>query len=128
VPVYNYGTLLLDGLIKIRSQNASHEIICLINSDTILLDVNWKLFYTLTTTLRRFLITARRTDLEVRDLLHYDEKTIQWLMTTIKNLDRRGNYLFIFRKGTIEDHVKQLAIGRGDHARLLIYLVLKFKR
>jgi hypothetical protein len=127
VPINNYGTPLIDGLIKIGSQNASYEIICLINSDIILLDVNWKLLYTLTTTLRRYLITARRIDLEVRDLLQYDEKTIQWLMTTIKNLDRRGNDLFIFRKGTIEDHVKPLAIGRGDHARLLIYLALKLK-
>ncbi len=127
VPINNYGTPLLDGLVKIGSQNASYDTICLINSDIILLDINLSQLFSLTTTLRRYLITARRIDLEIRDLLYYDEKTIQWLMTTIKNLNRRGNDLFIFRKGTIDHYVKPLAIGRGDHARLLIYPGLKLK-
>jgi hypothetical protein len=128
VPVNRYGTPLLNGLVKIGSQNASHETICLINSDIILLNINWNVLHKLTTILSKYMITARRIDLDVRELLDYtDEKTIQWLMTNIKNLHRRGNDLFIFRKGTIEEHVKPLAIGRGDHARLLIYQALKMK-
>lgn len=127
IPRNSFGTPLLDGLIKIGSDNARFDTICLMNSDIILLKVDLRSLERVTR-LKKYLLTSKRRDVIINGLINYeDAKQLEYLWNCVKMVQPKGNDLFMFRRDTIEDYVPPLPIGRGDHARLLIYLALKMK-
>jgi len=122
------GAPLLNDVIKKAEERANNDFICYINGDIILLSDFPQAVRLAKAAFKRFLLTSRRFDLEVAELLDFtggdvEKRLLAEVNKRYPNRWSKGTDLFVFNKGLFKG-VPPLALGRLVWSRWLIYKAL----
>ena len=124
-----YGTPLLDSVFSIAQDTASHQLMCYVNADIILMSD----FLPAVQRVHKypFLIVGQRWDVELKEPVNFDgEQWEPWLRSHVANYGklhpRTGIDYFVFPRG-LYDYIPPFAIGRGGWDNWLIYRARSLK-
>jgi hypothetical protein len=119
-----YGTPLLDSAFRLAHDIASHQLMCFINTDIILMSD----FLTAVQLVRekKFLLVGLRWDLELNEAINFEDKGWElYLRQLLAKCGRQHNYggggdFFIYPRGLLVD-IPSFAVGRTGWDNWLIY-------
>ncbi|GBC70050.1 hypothetical protein HRbin01_01758 [archaeon HR01] len=120
-----FGTPLLSSIVKQINRAASHDIICYVNGDIIILGDLVETVQYVIGRFNNFLITADRYSIPMIDIIDFRNPTWQiQLRNLAKGNLEQGPDIFIFRKGFVQK-TPPLAVGRGLWSRFFVYTAYK---
>jgi hypothetical protein len=127
VPCNEFGTPLLNGLIKEAEHRAGYDVLCYVNADIILRSDFLNAVRRVLACKQRFLVTGCRWDVDITDSLDFQaqdwEQKLGRLVAATGRLHRGGADYFIFPRGLFRD-LPPLALGRGYWDNWLLWKAL----
>jgi hypothetical protein len=128
IAVNEYGTPRLDDLFRQAQQRASHDLVCYVNADIILLGDFLRAAGRLAASQRRFLMIGRRVDLDLDRALEFEGDWESRLRSDVRDRGAlhiaQGIDYFVFRRGTFES-IPPFALGRTVWDHWLIFDAVK---
>jgi hypothetical protein len=125
-----FGTPLLDSAYKLAEKAATNRFICYVNADIILTNSILEAVSRVTNQTDWFLMTGRRSNLNVTDILDFEEN---WEDSLTKNVVNRGNLgktteidFWVYPKGLLND-MPPFAVGRVAYECWCLYRARKRK-
>jgi hypothetical protein len=124
VALNEFGTPRLDDLFRRAQERASHDVLCYVNADIILMADFLQAAGRLATSQGRFLMIGRRFDLDLDRELEFDDDWESQLRSDVRKRGvlhiAQGIDYFVFRRGTFE-MIPPFALGRTVWDHWLIY-------
>lgn len=114
-----FGIPLVNSVFEIGQREASHQIVCYINSDIIVTKSFWLVFKHLRSYPEKFIVTGRRWDIE-------EVKNDFCQLEKMGRLHHYGMDYFVFRRMSVTD-IPPFAIGRCAWDNWLVYFSVKNK-
>lgn len=124
VPRTDRGTPRVDGLFATAAQVGSHELMCYVNADIILMDDFLSALHGAAGSDQRFLMIGRRWDLDLVDRLEFEAGWEERLRETVRRSGKlhpvTGIDYFAFRRGTWGE-IPPFAVGRTRWDQWLVF-------
>jgi len=123
-----YGTPLLDSVFEQVEEAASHDLICYVNADIILLSDFARAVHRLAGSKRLFLMVGRRRDVDISERLDFgpgwEERLRAYIAWMGRLYPREGIDYFVFRRGSM-GKLPPFAVGRPAWDNWFIYRARK---
>jgi len=121
-----HGTKYLADIYDQAQELAKHDLVCHVNCDIILMDDFRAALQQVSTERKKFLMSGRRWDVDIREPLTFDESS--WAervreMALRTNHQRPANWIdyFAFRKGLFHRRIPEFVIGRPGWDNWLLW-------
>ena len=119
-----FGTPLLNSAFQLAEDAASNPIVCFVNADIILMSSFLQAFQMVKEASSNFLVTAQRRDLQVDDLLEFEDGWEDNLISEVATRGRLHHYTGIdfwgYPKGLL-DGMPPMAVGRVAYESWCLY-------